>query len=70
MSIEIKQKKELFWKIWGRKIVYKKTWDSFYWHRPEQKQKNRNCLWLVASVERVFYNGRIYTRDELSFSDG
>ena len=35
MSIEIKQKKELFWKIWGRKIVYKKTWDSFYWHRPE-----------------------------------
>ena len=66
MSIEIKQKKELFWEIWGRKIVYKKTTDI----AQNKSKKNRNCLWLVASVERVFYNGRIYTRDELSFSDG
>ena len=66
MSIEIKQKKELLWKIWGRKIVYKKTTDI----AQNKNKKNRNCLWLVASVERVFYNGRIYTRDELSFSDG
>ena len=51
MSIEIKQKKELFWKIWGRKIVYKKTWDSFYWHRPEQKQKKSELL-MASSVGR------------------
>ena len=51
MSIEIKQQKELFWKIWGRKIVYKKTWDSFYWHRPEQKQKKSELL-MASSVSR------------------